>query len=421
MQKFEKFLSEFSKLGKKVDDLSRIDSLMKALGEPQKKIKFVHIAGTNGKGSIAEMLSHTLTLSGYKTGLFTSPYIIRYNDRIRVNGKDIGDEVLNELTEMIEPTVRKIGVEFSQFEITQALAFLYFVQQKCDIVVLETGLGGKLDSTNIIPPPLAAVITLVSFDHTAILGNTIEEIAEQKAGIIKKGTKVVMSAGNSEDVIDIVKSRAKALDSSLVIPNIDDLKITECDVFGNEFEYQSVAYRTKMGGYHQIINALTVINTVRELDGFTIGDEAIIEGLKAQVPARLEILCDKPLVLLDGGHNPAGLRALANALDTLKCSKYVVIGMLKDKDSESAVNEIVDHADKFICVDGFYPTARPADDLAQLIRNAGADTEIAVGDLYTIVREVFENIQNDDVLVICGSLFLAAKFAGRKELFEEKR
>lgn len=418
MERYEKFLSKYSKLGKKVTDLSRIEKLLKAVGNPQDELKFVHIAGTNGKGSIAEMLSKALIASGYKTATFTSPYIIRYNDRIRINGVEISSEKLNEITEKIEPLVEEIGEEFSQFEITQAIAFLYFASEKCDIVVLETGLGGKLDSTNVISAPLAAVISSISYDHTAILGDTLKEIAEQKAGIIKRSSNVILSCDNSEEVIEEVKSRAEIEGCNFEMPDISDLTVKECGIFGNKFSYCGAEYETKMGGYHQIINALTVIAAAQKLTGFNISQDALREGLQVQVPARTEIMSNAPLVVLDGGHNPAGLKRLAGVMDTIEGKKTVIIGMLRDKDSLNAIKEIAAHADRFICVDGFYQSAREADELAKILRSMGAKAESAQGDIYKTVKSVFEETGKEEMLVICGSLYLASKFAGRKELFK---
>ena len=187
IDKHMEFISGFSKQGGKVRDLNRIKSLLKAVGNPEKSLKFVHIAGTNGKGSMAQMFSEIFIDAGYKTGLFTSPYIIEYNDRIQINGQNISDEEIEIISNEIRPVVESLegDTDFSQFEITQTIAFLYFAKMQCDIVVLETGVGGLLDSTNVIEAPLVSVIGSVSYDHTAVLGNTLEEIAFQKAGIIK--------------------------------------------------------------------------------------------------------------------------------------------------------------------------------------------------------------------------------------------
>ena len=187
------FVNSYSKSGKAVTDLSRARELMKRIGNPEKQLKFVHVAGTNGKGSTVEYISNALIYSGYKTGQFTSPFILHYADRIRINGQEIDEKSLCEIAEKVKNSVA--DEEYSQFEITMAIALLWYAREKCDIVVLEAGIGGLLDCTNVIPPPVVAVITSISLDHTAILGDSVEKIAAQKAGIIKENSAVILSMG----------------------------------------------------------------------------------------------------------------------------------------------------------------------------------------------------------------------------------
>ena len=214
------FLDSFSRLGKRAVGLERIRALLKALGDPQDSLAFIHVTGTNGKGSICEMLSEVFIRSGYKTGLFTSPYIIEYNDRIRINGKNISDKALSGLLPKVREAAESTGfmADFSQFEITQAAAFCYFAMEKCDIVILEAGLGGLLDSTNVIDKNICSVIGSVSYDHMAVLGNTLEEIAAQKAGIIKEGCPCILSSGNDERVISVFERTARKMGLSLLSP-----------------------------------------------------------------------------------------------------------------------------------------------------------------------------------------------------------
>jgi dihydrofolate synthase/folylpolyglutamate synthase len=296
------------------------------------------------------------------------------------------------------------------------MAFLRFAREKCDVVVLEAGVGGRLDSTNVIASPLAAVICSVSLDHTAVLGKTVEEIAEQKAGIIKRGSPAVLAPENPPSVVEIIRRRAEECGTSLVIPDTAGLKIGECTAFGNRFEYKGEKYATAMGGYHQIKNALTVIETAGLLraQGYGIPQNALAEGLKAQIPGRIQVLSENPLVIVDGGHNPDGVKALADALGTLGCKKRVVIGMLGDKDSDSAAGYIAKAADGFVCVDGFYPNARPRNQLAELLKSHGANAvESPISAEETVKREL-KTLEADETLIISGSLFLAAKFADGK-------
>lgn len=415
---YHKFLDNYTKSGKKVTDLSRAKTLMNAVGDPQDSLRFVHIAGTNGKGSVAEMTAAALTAAGYKTGLFTSPFIVRYNDRIRIDGREATDSELEEIFDELAFKVKDLSPDFSQFEITQAAAMLYFARKKCDVVVLEAGLGGTLDSTNVIKPPLVSVICSVSLDHTAILGETVDKIAKQKAGIIKPGSPAVLSADNPPEAVNVVSERAKKCGSPLTIPDKSLLKVVNCTAFGSQFKYKGEDYSVSMGGAHQITNALTVIETLEILKakGFDrLGINAVSSGLSAAIPARVQTLSKQPLVILDGAHNPDGINALAAALNSISCKKRAVIGMLGDKDSETAARFIAGCADRFVCVDDFYPAAKKADELAALLRSCGANAYPSpLGSVETVKRE-FLSLEENEALVICGSLYLAALFTDKEK------
>lgn len=419
MRYYEQLLSGYSKLGKRVNDLSRIGTLLNALGDPQKKLRFVHIAGTNGKGSCAQMTADTLKSAGYKTGLFTSPYILRYNDRIRINGVDISDDELDDAARAVGDAVKQLhGCGFSQFEITQAIAFEYFAKEKCGIVVLEAGLGGKLDSTNVIDPPIISLICSVSFDHTAILGDTIEQIAEQKAGIIKRGSKaVILAPQNPPQAERIVADHAKRCGCRLIIPDISRMRTIKCTPFGCGFEYLGKVYSTAMGGYHQIKNALCAIECAKALtrEGFAISDNDIASGLSAMIPARLQILSRDPLIILDGGHNPDAVGALADALKAIDAPIKMVAGMLSDKDSRAAAALIANCAKEIICVGDFYPNARSASELAEIFAAAlsSEGTVVTASQLSAqeTVRQAAASLKKGEVLVIFGSLYLASLFS----------
>ena len=415
-QNHMEFINGFSKKGGKVSNLDRIKGLLEALGNPEKSLRFVHIAGTNGKGSMAQMFNEIFIDAGYKTGLFTSPYLIEYNDRIQINGRNISDDELCELVEEIKPVVDG-SVDrnnFSQFEITQAIAFLYFKRQDCDVVVLETGVGGLLDSTNVIERPLVSVIGSVAYDHTAILGDTLEKIAYQKAGIIKKNCPCVLSAGNSMEVISTVRSKAMEMTSQLVIPNLYLCKAHKWDIFGCEFSYKGQEYALSMGGLHQISNALTVIEAIKyPAEKMRISEENIKNGLKkAKVYARVEVLSEKPLTILDGGHNPDGMKALSKAVETVSATpKIAIIGMLKEKNVHNAIKELLGQVDKFICVDGFYPPEMPKEELKSIINDLGGRAEVSDMPTDELIRAVQKENANG-LTLICGSLFLAAKVKG---------
>lgn len=412
-ENYMEFINGFSKKGGKVNNLDRIKRLLSAIGNPEKSLKFVHIAGTNGKGSMAQMFSEIFVDAGYKTGLFTSPYLIEYNDRIRINGENISNQDLCRIVAEIRPIIT--GMEhfqdFSQFEITQAIGFLHFARQNCDVVVLETGVGGLLDSTNIIENPLVTVIGSVSYDHTAVLGETLEEIASQKAGIIKPHCPCVLSAGNDMKVINAVREKAVENQAQLVIPNLYLCKADKWDIFGCEFMYKGQEYTLSMGGLHQISNAITVIEAIKyPAEKMNISLENIKNGLKkAKIPARIEVLSKKPLTILDGGHNPDGMKALAKALETVPSApKIAIIGMLKEKNAHNAVNELIGLVDEFICVDGYYPLETERTELKQIIENLGGKAEISNMSLAELIKSV-QQYNSKGLTLICGSLFLAAK------------
>ncbi len=407
---YRQLISRYSKLGQRVSDLSRIESLMRAVGDPQEKLRFIHIAGTNGKGSVTEMLSKTLTAAGYRTGSFTSPFILRYNDRIRIDGREITDAELDELADIVDSAVRGLPEGFSQFEITQAMAMLHYERQGCDIVVLETGLGGLLDSTNLIPPPEAAVITSIALDHTAILGGTLSDIARHKAGIIKPGSAAVCSACVGEEARAVIAKQAHGCGRELIIPDMDAMTVHRCDIFGSEFDYRGLrGLRLRMGGEHQLYNAAAAIETVGALRarGYDIPEAALREGLTAQIPARVQILRETPPVILDGSHNPEGLSALSKIAEQLPRPRRAVIGMLSDKDSEKAARLIAGSCGEFICVEGFMPSARPAGELAELLTRCGANARASDRTPAETVRELTS--LPDGSLVICGSLYLASE------------
>lgn len=402
------YINSFSKLGKPVSSLMRFARIMRALGDPQNRLKFVHIAGTNGKGSVARMIAGALTDAGYRTGEFTSPYIRVYNDRIRINGVNISDNELAEIVTQIKPIIDDLCTDCSQFEITTAIAFIYFAVRKCDIVVLEAGLGGLLDCTNIIEDPAASVITSISLDHTAILGDTIEKIARQKAGIIKQECPIVLSPSQKREVYALMYRTAMQFGSQFVTPNTDRLKIEKCNYTGNKFMYKGFPYQTSMLGRHQIDNALTAIEALYTLkrNGFKkISYVNIYKGVQeAEVPSRCQIVReDKPFVMIDGAHNPDGMRALADFVRTVpKAPKIMICGMMEDKDWQTAIGYISRYIDAAVCLDGFAPRTVFAPKLAEMFIQG------EVSNLRDAIPRAAVLAGTDGMVVIAGSLYLAA-------------
>ena len=320
--------------------LHRIKALCEALGNPQDRLKFVHLAGTNGKGSTACMIASALQAAGLRTGLYTSPYLVQFYERIRVDGVMISDDDLTRLCERVTVACESLtlpeGETIGEFEFTTALAFLCFVEQECDIVVLETGLGGRCDATNVIKNAEVCVITPISLDHMAVLGNTTAVIAAEKAGIFKPGTAVVCADGQPNDVQRVLRRACDAA-GAVWFGGAEDCRVLRCDIGGSAFVYEAQGYTIAMPGRHQLQNARTALralNALRER-GWNIPTEAAVRGLaRARIAGRLERVVDQPLILLDGAHNAAGADALCHAVDELLKMKrlHVVMGMVRDKD-----------------------------------------------------------------------------------------
>jgi dihydrofolate synthase/folylpolyglutamate synthase len=404
------YIGSFPKLGEPVTSLNRFASLLAKLNNPQDRLQYIHVAGTNGKGSIVRMLSETLRRAGYVTGEFTSPYIREWSERIRVNGVNIPKDSLTRIVEYVKPVFDMESTIYSQFELTTVIAFIYFASQNCDIVVLETGIGGLLDCTNVIKTTLLSVITSISFDHTAILGDSITAIAAQKAGIIKPGTVTVCYPDNPPEAERIILKTALLQKSDFAKPDLDKLKIIESGITGSVFKYKRREFELKMAGIHQVINALTAIEALESLRrlGFEkIKYSAIYEGLRsAYLHSRCQIIHDKPLIILDGAHNPDGMRSLAafvrKICDSPKIARTVmIVGMREDKDFETALGEISRYIDTAICVDGFMPGTVSAGRLAKPFRRA------RVASVSEAVRLAMAIAGTDGMVVIGGSLYLA--------------
>lgn len=407
-----KFISSYSRLGAKVTDLSRARELMERVGNPQDKLKFVHIAGTNGKGSAVEYISNALIYSGYKTGQLTSPFVTHYTDRIRIDSKEIDEASLGEICGFVAE--RAANREYSQFEITMAIAFLWFEREKCDIAVVETGIGGLLDSTNVIPPPLVSVITSISLDHTAILGDTLEKIAEQKAGIIKKNSVTVVSMDNCESVCEIIGKKAAEVKGVLVKPNPNDLEYLGSNG-GISFIYKGKRYQTAMSGDFQMFNAVNAIEACTQLRSvweFEIPDENISKAVsETSVQARMQYFNGDPTIVVDGGHNPDALSQLSKEMRRHKADGrkiYAVTGASETKDYRCNMAYICDFADKVYCVDDFSESCISAEKLAEAaLRHTEAETStlfIAVRKAKSLAR------RNNGIVVICGSLYLASMY-----------
>ncbi|MBR1823873.1 MAG: bifunctional tetrahydrofolate synthase/dihydrofolate synthase [Ruminococcus sp.] len=413
IQECMSFINSYTKSGGKITDLSRAQSLMDSIGNPEKRLKFVHIAGTNGKGSTLEYIANALQFSGYKTGKFTSPFVLHYNDRIRINDDEIDDESLCQLAEKVRNAVG--DREYSQFEITMAIAMLWYEREKCDVVVLETGIGGLLDSTNVIPPPLLSVITSISLDHTAILGDTVEKIAEQKAGIIKGGSAVILSEDNPDRVREIVRNTAENRGAEFV-ERADYIPAADGGLF-SPLIYKGETLKPAMAGVHQYYNAGTALTACIYLrsKGFDIPDEKIKQSITTtQVKARAQYIDGEPPVIVDGGHNPSGVSMLSLMLMYLTSRNrkiYAVMGMVSSKDYVECVRTVAEHCEKLFAVDGFAPNSVAKEDIAE---TADFLTETETGTLEECVERAKELAkENGGVVAVCGSLYLASEYLNK--------
>ena len=400
----ESFLGQYSHFGAPIKDLSRFSALCRELGDPQNSLKYIHIAGTNGKGSVAEYCTCALAAAGYSVGRFTSPYVTSVCERIAVASRNEEYEIscadFARLSSAAADAAQRCGeLEFSQFEIINAVAFLYYKEKQVDYVVLEAGIGGTLDSTNVIPRPECAVLTSIGLDHTKILGDTAEKIAESKCGIIKGGCAAA-AAGISEGAMQVIRTRCEATGSRLVIPDEKALTVLECGIHGSRFAYRDIEYRLQMAGRYQINNALTAIEA---LGCIGISPEHIRTGLdRARLPARMELLPEN--ILLDGGHNPQAAQAVRAALESAHCGKIVgVIGMMNTKDSRSFLDVILPCLDCVIFCDGFAEGSIPAGELL-----AACKADAAVFHDPAAAAEYAKKIAAGRLVYCGGSFYFAA-------------
>lgn len=376
----EKYLEQLRLVGSRFGtDCEK--ELLSLLGNPQDKLRFIHVAGTNGKGSFCSMMSSVFQKQGYKVGLYTSPYIVVFNDRIRVNGLPIAEDDINDLFLRVRQKADTMKTPPSSFDFITAAAFLWFYETKCDIVVLEVGLGGRYDSTNVIKNCLLSVITGIAFDHTEILGDTIEKIAWEKAGIIKESCPALYG-GNDEKALAVIEKECEEKHSELTVKNPDLLKILSTTLDGTEFEFDGKEYFIRLLGLYQPANAATVLAAIDVLrkHGFEISETAVKDGLSSAVwQARFEKIADEPVVLYDGGHNPQGVRAAVESVRAYFGDKKInlLVGILADKAHGEMAEELAKIADRVICIAPPSPRALPAESLAEEFCEAGANARAA--------------------------------------------
>lgn len=396
------FLDGFTKAGAPVRDLSRFRRLCGRLGDPQERLRFLHVAGTNGKGSVCAYLDGALRAAGLRTGCFTSPFVVELRERIRFDGEMIGEEDFAACMTRVKAAAD--SPDYSQFELLTAAAFLFYDRVRADAVVLETGIGGLYDCTALVNPAIS-IVTRIDLDHRAVLGNTVAEIAVHKAGIIKPGVPAVFSPNQRPEALAVLKKRAEESGAPTVEADGARLTILENSLLGTRFTYRGRDFSTKMGGAHQPENAAAAIEALRLLK---IPETAIERGLKTAVlPARMQVYSERPLIVVDGGHNESGTAAAAALLKAEELRPVAVLGMLTSKEWERALPRLLERCARAVFPDGYAPNAVPAETLADFAKARGVPAETAQTAGEAIRRALA--LEKGAGVLIGGSLYLAGQ------------
>ena len=390
--------------------LSRVRELLHRLGDPQDGLQFVHIAGTNGKGSTAAMLASILRAAGYTTGLFTSPYLERFAERMQVNGAPVPDAEFAAVCQTLQPCIAAMDDPPTEFELVTAAAMLWFRRRGCDVVVLEVGLGGRLDATNVIAAPACAVITNIGLDHTEILGGTLAQIAREKAGILKPGTCAV-SYPQAPEVRSVLREICAQRGIPLTEVDVSAIAPLTDSVDGQTFTYRGAEYALPLLGAHQLRNAAVALETVAALRarGWRIPDAAVHAGL-AQVrwPARFELLRCAPWFVLDGGHNPQCAQTVAENLRSYfpDSRRVLLVGVLKDKDYAGIFDALDPVADEYVCIAPDSVRALPAEELGKFLEKYGKDVNVceSIKDGVSMALDIAGD-DPDTMICAVGSLY----------------
>lgn len=402
--------------------LERITELCHRLGDPQNDLKFIHVTGTNGKGSTCAMTESVLRAAGYKTGLFTSPYVKEFNERMRVNGENVSNEHLAYVTSLVKPHAEAMKDSPTEFELITAIAFMLFNLEECDIVVLEAGMGGRLDSTNVIEKSVVSVITGVALEHTEYLGDTVEKIAHEKAGIIKKGCPVVyggldVKVSKTKDSTDcdaykVISAKAKELDAPLYLTDYDALTVKSATLDGTVLDYKSnTDINIGLLGLYQPQNcarALEIISVLRTA-GYVIDDEAVRKGLADTVwRARFEKLMTDPLVLYDGSHNPEGIEVATRTLKHYFGDQKVNIltGVMADKDYNGMMAMLSPLVNKAFTVTPNNPRSLKAEDLKNVFEGLGVRSTAFESIPEAVKTAIMESKESGTPLICLGSLYM---------------
>lgn len=399
--------------------LENIKRLLELMGNPQKDLKFIHVAGTNGKGSTSSYITNMLTVADYQVGFFTSPFLERFNERIRINNENIPDEDLGDVTEFTKNAVDKMLAEGlnhpTEFEVVTAIAIEYYKRKAVDFVVLEVGLGGRFDSTNVIDDSLISVIVPIAMDHIDILGDTLEKIAYEKAGIIKKNGLVVSYPQDAE-AREVVEKVAKEEQATLITVPVENLVVSEMNEMGTRFDFSYGGHvmkdlQIRLIGNHQAYNASTAITTVlalKDSGAIEITDAEIREGLEqTRWIGRLELLKTSPRFIIDGAHNMQGIEALKKTIEEVfQYDKLILgLGILKDKDVESMISEMAPVGDEIIVTEPNIFRAMTADELGERIGKYNPNYTVEK-DIQKAIDLAYEKAGENDIILFSGSLYL---------------
>ncbi len=394
-----------SKLG-----LERITELLDRMGNPQDALRFVHVAGTNGKGSTCAMLAAVFQRAEYRTGLYISPYLTRFNERMQIDGREIADGQLCAITEYVRDFAEQMTDLPTEFEIVCAIAFEYFKRERCDLVVLEVGLGGRLDATNVIRAPLCSVITTIDYDHTQYLGDTLAQIAAEKAGIIKGGA--VVSDAQQPEAMAVLERRCRELDCTFRVVRPENIELLESSLDGQRFRYNGAPYEIALLGRHQLRNAAVVLETIAAVRaaGIAVPEPALTAGLRAaRWPGRFEVLRRRPPAVVDGGHNPQGVRAAVEAAsEYLGPGLVVLVGVLADKDVDGMLRELDRVAARYVATMPDYPRALDAGKLAEKLAVFGKPVAVKPN-VAEACAEAERLCGADGAILALGSLYMAGE------------
>ena len=380
-------------------------NLLDKIGNPHHKLKFIHIAGTNGKGSTTSYIHDILMSKGLKVGKFISPFVHSFTERIQINNQEISKEHLAECTTIVKKAIDKYNLTPTEFEVVTAIGFLYFEREKCDIVTLEVGMGGRFDATNVIPPPLICVITSISIDHTEYLGNNLKDIAFEKCGIIKTGSKAISYTDNPDEATDVIIKTTSERHVPLTIPDKKNICILNQGIECTDFKYKGETYHINMLGKHQVYNAVSAIETAKSLD---IEEEFIKKGLElTKFRGRLEIISKNPLIVADGAHNLSGVVALYDSLKLYFGDKkiIVVMAMLKDKEYEKCIKTLAPVIDTFIATQANNPRKATAKELAETASKYIKDVKYNddINEAISMSKKCYDK---NSVICVCGSLYM---------------